>query len=78
MRCSRASEQDLLQVKDVGPVLAESIAGFIREPHNREDIEQLRAAGVHWTEGPPQRRPAGALPGLTFVLTGTLPTLVAR
>jgi DNA ligase (NAD+) len=70
-----ASEQDLLQVKDVGPVLAESIAGFIREPHNREGIEQLRAAGVHWTEGPPQGAPAGVLSGLTFVLTGTLPTL---
>ncbi len=70
-----ASEQDLLQVKDVGPVLAESIAGFIREPHNREGIKQLRAAGVHWTEGPPQGAPAGALSGLTFVLTGTLPTL---
>jgi DNA ligase (NAD+) len=74
-----ASEQDLLQVNDVGPVLAESIASFINEPHNREGIEQLRAAGVHWPEGPPAESregpPAGALSGRTFVLTGTLPTL---
>ncbi|MEO8755681.1 MAG: NAD-dependent DNA ligase LigA [Casimicrobiaceae bacterium] len=70
-----ASEQDLLQVKDVGPVLAKSIIGFLREPHNREGIGQLRAAGVHWPEGPPQGAPAGALAGLTFVLTGTLPSL---
>jgi DNA ligase (NAD+) len=70
-----ASEQDLLLAKDVGPVLAESIASFTGEPHNREGIEQLRAAGVHWPEGPPQGVPAGALSGLTFVLTGTLPTL---
>ena len=60
---------------DVGPVLAESISRFLREPHNREGIQQLRAAGVHWLEGPPQRTAAGALSGRTFVLTGTLPTL---
>jgi DNA ligase (NAD+) len=74
-----ATEEDLLQVNDVGPVLAESIAAFIGEPHNREGIGQLRAAGVHWTEGPPavasEGAPAGALAGRTFVLTGTLPTL---
>ncbi len=70
-----ASEQDLLLTRDVGPVLAESIASFIGEPHNREGIEQLRAAGVHWPESAPQGAPAGPLSGQTFVLTGTLPTL---
>ncbi len=70
-----ATEDDLLRVKDVGPVVAESIARFLREPHNRQGIRQLRAAGVHWTEGPAEGTPAGALSGRTFVLTGTLPTL---
>ena len=56
-------------------MVAESIARFLREPHNRQGIQQLRAAGVHWTEGPPEGTPAGALSGRTFVLTGTLPTL---
>jgi DNA ligase (NAD+) len=70
-----ADETALLDVHDVGPVLAESIARFIAEPHNREGIEQLRAAGVHWPEGPPQRDEAGPLAGRTLVLTGTLPTL---
>ena len=70
-----ATEQDLLLVKDVGPVLAESIARFLREPHNREGIGKLRAAGVHWPEGPPQGAPAGSLSGRIFVLTGTLPSL---
>ena len=70
-----ASEEDLLQVHDVGPVLAESVARFLREPHNRDVIRQLRAAGVHWPEGPPRRAATGALTGRTFVLTGTLPTL---
>jgi len=69
----------LLLVNDVGPVLAESISRFLREPHNRKVIVALRAAGVHWAEGPPEGlnvgTPAGGLSGRTFVLTGTLPTL---
>jgi len=65
----------LLDVNDVGPVLAESIASFFAEPHNREGIEQLRAAGVTFPEGPPRVATAGPLTGLTVVLTGTLPTL---
>ena len=55
--------------------MAQCIADFFAEPHNREVIEQLRAAGVHWAEGEPQGSVAGALAGKTFVLTGTLPTL---
>ncbi len=74
-----ATEQDLLQVNDVGPVLAEAIVDFIGEPHNREVVQQLRDAGVHWPESEPARMnegaPAGALAGRVFVLTGTLPTL---
>jgi len=68
-----ASEAALLEVADVGPVLAESIAGFFAEPHNREVIAALRHAGVHWPEAAPERAPRGRLTGLTFVLTGTLP-----
>ncbi len=68
-----ASEDELLQVSDVGPVVAASIARFFAEPHNRQVVEQLRAAGVHWSEESAPRRPAGALAGKTLVLTGTLP-----
>jgi DNA ligase (NAD+) len=70
-----ASEDQLLQVPDVGPVVAASIAHFFSEAHNRESIAQLRKAGVHWPEADPVRRPAGRLAGKTFVITGTLPTL---
>jgi len=70
-----ADEAALLDVHDVGPVLAQSIRQFFGEPHNREIIAQLRAAGVQWPEGAPQRAATGKLHGLTFVLTGTLPTL---
>jgi DNA ligase (NAD+) len=70
-----ASEDELLQVPDIGPVVAASIAHFFAEPHNRKVVEQLRAAGVHWPEGAPKRAPKGRLAGKTFVITGTLPTL---
>lgn len=70
-----ASVDQLLQVPDVGPVVAESIHTFFEQPHNREVVEQLRAAGIRWPSGEPA--PAALLPlaGKTFVLTGTLPTL---
>ena len=73
----QASEAELLEVEDVGPVLAESIARFFAEPHNREGIAALRAVGVRWAEhARAAGRPAdGPLAGLTLVLTGTLPTL---
>nr|WP_232429501.1 NAD-dependent DNA ligase LigA [Noviherbaspirillum autotrophicum] len=70
-----ASEEQLLEVADIGPVVARSITTFLSEAMNRELIEQLRAAGIHWAE---HERPADLpkpLQGKTFVLTGTLPTL---
>jgi DNA ligase (NAD+) len=71
-----ADEAALMQVPDVGPVVAQSIAQFFAESHNREVIEQLRAGGVSWQESAPQRKQAGGvLAGKTFVLTGTLPNL---
>ena len=58
----------------VGPVVAEAVLQYLADEHNRETIERLRAAGVRLAEAA-RRRPAGALRGLTFVLTGRLPTL---
>ncbi|MEP6942086.1 MAG: NAD-dependent DNA ligase LigA [Betaproteobacteria bacterium] len=68
-------EAALLDVPDVGAVVARSILQFFSEPHNREVIAQLRSAGVHWLESAPQRKARGKLAGTTFVLTGTLPTM---
>ena len=70
-----AAEPGLLEVRDVGPVLAESILRFFAEPHNRDVIAQLRAAGVHWAETAPRHSKACKFSGLSFVITGTLPTL---
>ena len=70
-----ATEQQLLDVADIGPVVAASILEFFADPLNTELIAQLRAAGVHWDEVEPQQMPILPLAGKTFVLTGTLPTL---
>lgn len=71
-----ADAERLRQVPDVGPVVADSIAQFFAEAHNREVIAQLRELGVEWAEG--QGVPvasSGGLAGKTFVLTGTLPNM---
>jgi DNA ligase (NAD+) len=70
-----ADVERLLEVPDVGPVVAESIHTFFAQPHNREVVEQLRAGGVSWPEGEPEARAPKPLAGKTVVLTGTLPTL---
>jgi DNA ligase (NAD+) len=75
-RIMDASVEELLEVNDVGPVVAESIHTFFAQPHNREVVELLRAAGVHWDEGAGEASDAPRpLLGRTLVLTGTLPTL---
>jgi DNA ligase (NAD+) len=71
-----ASAEELQEAPDVGPVVAESIATFMNERHNREGIEQLRAAGVTWAEGKPERKaPQGPFAGKIVVLTGTLASM---
>ncbi|MGN6788245.1 MAG: NAD-dependent DNA ligase LigA [Rhodanobacteraceae bacterium] len=71
----RASEADLTEVSDVGPIMAGHIAAFFAEPRNREVIAALRKAGVHWKESAPQRKTEGPLAGQTVVLTGSLASL---
>ncbi len=70
-----ADVERLQQVPEVGPVVARSIRDFLDEPHNRQVIEALRAAGVHWREAAGKGSTPGPLSGKTFVLTGTLPHL---
>jgi len=71
-----ASVEQLLEVPDVGPIVAASIHTFFAQPHNREVVEQLLAAGVQPKEsaGEGDDRPRPLL-GKTLVLTGTLPNL---
>ncbi len=66
-----ANEEQLLEVPDVGPVVAHFIAGFFADPRNREMIDRLLAAGIEWPreEVNLEEQP---LDGQTIVLTGTL------
>ncbi len=71
-----ADLERLTAVPDVGPIVAQSITEFFAEPHNREVISALRAAGVSWPETTVEQRAVqSALSGKTFVLTGTLPQM---
>jgi DNA ligase (NAD+) len=64
----KASEEQLLQVSDVGPVVARSIRQFFDEPHNRQAVQDLAARGVRWPAVAPTPRAEGAVK--SFVLTG--------
>jgi len=70
-----ATLDQLLQVSDVGPTVAQSIRTFFDQAHNREVVEQLKACGVHWKEGVAIAGASLPLMGQTFVLTGTLQTM---
>lgn len=70
-----ADQEALLAVRDVGPTVAASVQTFFAQSHNREMVQALCDAGVHWLESAPQTQATGALAGKTVVLTGTLPTL---
>ncbi|MBI5257501.1 MAG: NAD-dependent DNA ligase LigA [Burkholderiales bacterium] len=76
-RLMDASLEQLLEVNDVGPVVARSIRTFFDQAHNREVVEQLRAAGVQWPEhdGTVADTSPKPLAGQTLVLTGTLPSM---
>ena len=73
---SQADVSQLEQLEGIGPNIAQSIVGWFQQPHNRELLEKLKQNGVWPVEAEEsehlKRKP---LAGLTFVITGTLPTL---
>ena len=71
-KLAKASEEELLEVEEVGPRVAESILEFFREPRNLKVIEKLRKASLQF-ESAKIHKPEGNLAGKQFVLTGTLP-----
>ena len=70
-----ASEEALLQVADVGPVVAHSIRSFFDQVHNREVVQALRDSGLSWAEGDALAPTEMPLAGVTVVLTGTLQSM---
>lgn len=72
----KASEAQIQEVPDVGPVVASHVFHFFQQADNRKVIDGLRKYGVHWpTIKPKSSKTSGALAGKTFVLTGTLSTM---
>lgn len=69
-----ADEPTLQQAEEVGPKVSQSIRLFFDDVHNQELVDRLAAAGLTLTHQKIDRS-GGPLAGLTFVLTGTLPTL---
>ncbi|MCQ3936116.1 MAG: DNA ligase (NAD(+)) LigA [Chloroflexi bacterium] len=72
---SKAGTDDLQQIEGIGPNIAEGIVDWFSRPFNKQVLKKLKAAGV-WPQAEERgRKKEGKLSGLTFVVTGTLPTL---
>ena len=71
-----ASVDTLQTIPDIGPIVAQHIDSFFREPHNRKIIESLLRHGVHWKEKPVSApAESRSLAGQIVVLTGTLASM---
>ena len=73
-KIAAASEEELQRAEEVGPKVAQSIRRFFDDARNRDLVERLRKEGFNFKYAA-KRKASGPLHGLTFVLTGTLPTL---
>ena len=76
----KAGVDDLLNVPDVGAIVAQKIETFFRQDHNREVIDELIAENVRWPQIEPGKDDKGKQPltGKTFVLTGTLMSMTRQ
>jgi DNA ligase (NAD+) len=71
----KASKEELTQVEDIGPVVAESIVFFFEQPENHELIAKLRESGLAPSVKKEGKKAGRPLQGMTFVLTGTLESM---
>lgn len=71
---SKAGADDLQQIEGVGPNIAEAIVDWFARPANRKVLKKLKAVGLWPVMKRDEEKEEGALAGLTFVVTGTLPT----
>ena len=69
---SRAAEEDLLEIEDIGPVVAGHIFNFFKEQHNMVVVNELIHSGIKWPQPVRADKQTQPLKGKVFVLTGTL------
>ena len=69
---AQSHKKTLLEVSDVGEIVAKHIYTFLRQPHNLEVIDALLEAGIHWPELVAKEQQALPLADKTYVLTGSL------
>ncbi len=67
-----ASYEDLIQIPEVGPVVAESVVTFFQQPENLKLLEKLKKAGIRLEQAREERKKSDLLAGKTFVFTGAL------
>jgi DNA ligase (NAD+) len=72
---SKASVEDLQEIGGLGPNIAESIVDWFSQPANQKVLKKLKAAGVWPVAKRNEKKKEGPFSGMTFVVTGTLPTL---
>ncbi|MBC7315004.1 MAG: NAD-dependent DNA ligase LigA, partial [Chloroflexi bacterium] len=72
---SKATVEELQEIEGIGPVLAQNIVDFVSRPRHRALVEKLRRYGVRLAEEAPSETAPAPLAGLTFVITGTLPSM---
>jgi len=72
---SKANAEDLQEIEGVGPNIAEAIVDWFKRPANQKILKKLKAVGLWPVEQGKREKGEGKLGGLTFVVTGTLPTL---
>ncbi|MEX2121436.1 MAG: NAD-dependent DNA ligase LigA [Pirellulales bacterium] len=69
---SEASLEELSEINEIGPVIAQSVFDYLHSPYGMATIEELRSQGVHMKADRPPKRATGPLAGKTLVVTGTL------
>jgi len=72
---AKATVEELQEIEGIGPVLAQDIVDFVSRPRHQALVEKLRRYGVRLAEEAPSEAAPAPLAGLTFVITGTLPSM---
>lgn len=70
-----ATNEELLEVPDIGPIVAANLQSFFKQEHNKEVIQQLISVGISWPKIKVKSLDEQPLAGKTFVVTGTLDTM---